>query len=344
MNVFVSEYLTSGALSGQPLPESLFIEGRAMLSAIVEDLLRIPDCQVSTTLDRRLNNDFPIQTALQTRWIESAAEETQAFEELISTTDATLVIAPETDGALAGRVERVRNLSGTSLNCLPDAIRLCGDKLNLFQHFLDHDVPTIATFPKPATFERCRELVGAACVMKPRDGAGSWLTFAMSDCRPTAWREAEHAFRLAGALDRALVQPWIKGRALSVGCLCDDMGAIEILPVAEQQLTDGTFQYLGGCIPADIPSHGIDAIHEVVRAACHCIEGLRGYIGIDILAPDENPGAPLIVEINPRLTTSYVGYRQLCRDNIAQRLLPCASGSRSNPLDWNAGSIEFRPS
>lgn len=84
----------------------------------------------------------------------------------------------------------------------------------------------------------------------------------------------------------------------------------ECLPVGEQRLSDdGRFRYLGGAIPAEISSRQIAQIEEVVVAACRTIPGLAGYFGVDLLLTDG--GQPVIVEINPRLTTAYVGYRQL---------------------------------
>ena len=48
---------------------------------------------------------------------------------------------------------------------------------------------------------------------------------------------------------------------------------------------------------------------------------------------------PLIVEINPRLTTSYVGYQKLCLNNLAALWL----GDESLPqtLSWRSGHVEF---
>jgi len=69
------------------------------------------------------------------------------------------------------------------------------------------------------------------------------------------------------------------------------------------------------------------------------IPGLYGYLGIDVLIPDAAPETPLLVEINPRLTTSYTGYRQLCRDNLAAMWLSEYSPAES--LRWRSGQVEF---
>ena len=54
--------------------------------------------------------------------------------------------------------------------------------------------------------------------------------------------------------------------------------------------------------------------------ACHSIPGLAGYIGFDlILTPDSR--RLVVVEANPRLTTAYLGYRELAKENLAIRML-----------------------
>jgi predicted ATP-grasp superfamily ATP-dependent carboligase len=181
----------------------------------------------------------------------------------------------------------------------------------------------------------------STCVVKPVDGAGSWLTFAIRQGDAAAWERVAGEYSATGVLDRAIVQPFVAGQAVSVGCFCDE-SRIELLPVARQQLTDGDFQYQGGTIPADIPRSAADSIHELVRTACRAIPGLYGYLGVDLLLPERNPQSPLVVEINPRLTTSYVGYQRLCLDNLAQRLLPGAASGTLPELRWKPGRISFR--
>jgi predicted ATP-grasp superfamily ATP-dependent carboligase len=371
VRIFVSEFISSGALSGTLLPDSLLREGRAMLSALVGDLLALPGCQVTTTLDRRLNGTLDHRTddSFHVDMIDNADAARIAFERSVTEADATLVIAPETDGILARLVQRVHDLGSIPLNCEPAAIDLCGDKLLLAGHLAASGIATIPTRPAPVDGGEPWELFGTACVIKPRDGAGSWLTFGIPFGDSSAWTRATRGFATAKACQRAILQPWIAGRALSVGCLCDDSGNVEIFPVADQHLSGNQFQYQGGRIPADIPTRSVAAIERLVRSACETIAGLRGYIGIDLLLPDADPTAPLIVEINPRLTTSYVGYRQLCDGNIAARLLGTAVrpalakssvGARSGlsnpagingsnpdesattPLLWKSGSVCFQ--
>ncbi len=385
MRVFVSEFICGGGLSGEQLPDSLQREGRAMLWAVVDDLLQISDCRVSTTLDARLTQEVPLPDSSRCRIeiVASAEAEQRQFHELAATSDAVLVIAPETDGQLADRVRRVLSFGVKSLNCSPEAIELCGDKLRLARHFEDHSLVTLPTqivdwslsrpvagvgeapTPEnlntlsagggealtPATrFENREDGFNSspAWVIKPRDGAGSWLTLRVRTDSPEEWQRAAMAYAAAGVAHKALIQPFIEGLPLSVGCHCQHDGEVEVFPIGQQRLSRD-FEYLGGSIPASLPASTATAVQELVRRACATIPGLNGHIGFDLLLPDADPTRPLIVEINPRLTTSYVGYRRLSASNLAARWLHGANllkdaniSPRSlSPLEWSPRRIEF---
>lgn len=351
MRVFVSEFICGGGgLAGEPLPESLWREGRAMLWAVVDDLLQISGCHVATTLDARLAHEANELRSprCQVEIAASVDEEQRQFDELTAVSDAVLVIAPETDGQLADRVRRVLSFGAKSLNCSPEAIELCGDKLRLARHFEAHSLPTVPTEISDGTREPATESRLNEWVIKPRDGAGSWLTFRVRTDSPEEWQRAATAYASAGVAHKALIQPFIAGLPLSVGCLCQTNGEVEVFPVGEQRLSR-ELEYLGGSIPTSLPASTATAVHDLVRRACETIPGLNGHIGFDLLLPDADPARPLIVEINPRLTTSYVGYRRLSASNLAERwlynvgLLKDANISPRSlaPPEWSPLRIEF---
>ena len=66
-----------------------------------------------------------------------------------------------------------------------------------------------------------------------------------------------------------------------------------------------------------------------------------GYLGIDLVL-GETEAADRIIEINPRLTTSYVGLSQLTKGNLAEAMLGVALGAtctlrfRSEPIWFDA--------
>ena len=68
------------------------------------------------------------------------------------------------------------------------------------------------------------------------------------------------------------------------------------------------------------------------------IDGLRGYVGVDMVLGDAGDYA---IEINPRLTTSYLGLRQLCQQNLAELILRLAQGETVAPPTWHTGEVRF---
>ena len=310
-----------------------------MLAAVTTDLAAVPGCRVVTTLDQRLKNSIlgAPSGLIEIDSISTADAERVAFERWVKQADATLVIAPETDGILASRVQLVLDLGGMSLNCLPATIELCGDKLRLASHFASHGIRAVPTRPLSVEGRVMPFDVEQAHVIKPLDGAGSWLTFGIRRGDRQAWDAALAEFAGAEMTHRAIVQPWIEGESLSVGCLCEEGGRIEVLPIARQNLSGDRFQYQGGQIPADIPEATRAAIVELVQSACASVPGLRGYVGIDLIVTLADPQSPMIMEINPRLTTSYAGYRQLCLDNLAK----CMLQGQPAPLRWKSATVHF---
>ena len=87
------------------------------------------------------------------------------------------------------------------------------------------------------------------------------------------------------------------------------------------------------------------ALKSVAERVAAALGGFSGYLGLDIVVDDEgqaskDDASPVahVIEINPRLCTSYVGYRALCASNLAGTLwqLP-----QSNVLHWKDRSLTF---
>ena len=134
--------------------------------------------------------------------------------------------------------------------------------------------------------------------------------------------------KVAHNQSEAILQPFIPGRALSTAALIDaGDGRIDIFPLGEQRLTnDGRFGYRGGRIPAvDLSPVLAAAAVDLVADACRSLPGLVGYVGFDLIASANAPHVR-IVEVNPRLTTSYVGYRRLTQENLAARVFSSLVG------------------
>jgi predicted ATP-grasp superfamily ATP-dependent carboligase len=314
MRVFVYEYFC--AAGGGPDRAALQAEGRAMLSAVREDLERVPEVQAVTLPP-----------------VAPEAEE-RAFRALARDADWSLVVAPECDGLLAQRCRWAEEEGGRLLGPSSAAVRLTGDKLELARHLLARGVPTPPSEPWPGASPP----FAFPLVCKPRHGAGSQATFIVRDGRELA-RCVEPA-RAEGWEGEMIVQPFAPGRAVSVAFLTGPAGGVA-LPAAEQVLSEGRFHYQGGRLP--LPDDLKERSQRLAGLAVATVAGLCGYVGVDLVLGEAADGGDRVIEINPRLTTSYVGLRALARFNLAEALLAAAAGAALPPLRWRPGPVHFYP-
>ena len=307
MRVFVYEYLTAtgtGREPGSPA-HGMYREGRAMRDAVAEDLSRVAGVSVSVYPDDTVRNE--------PGWWQ-------------------LLIAPEFNGILVQLVEGVAVSGRPLLGPSVEATRLTSDKLRLAAHWRAHDIPTPATTDREPT--ACEAF---PVVWKPRDGAGSTDTFLVRD-----------RFELAQALanrDPArpmILQEFVPGRAASVAFLCGPRETVPLLPAFQLLGDDGRLKYEGGELP--IPSDLAERAVKLGRRAVACVPGLLGYVGVDLVLGDAPDGSrDSAIEINPRLTTSYIGLRALADFNIADVMLRVAAGEEVGELRWKPGRVRFGP-
>jgi predicted ATP-grasp superfamily ATP-dependent carboligase len=318
LRLFVSEYLSSGALPRGNLNSSLACEGKSMLLALVADLARIPNCHVITTWDEQLGR-FPEMGEFNVTavGVASPTEERRLFENFAADCDLTFVIAPEFEDILSERCRIAKAVGGNLCGCSPTAIELCADKLQLASYLNRHGLRVIETVLLKA--DGMHEDLDFPVVVKPQNGAGSQQTFLVNDERELD--EVSQDFTHTMPFGPPIVQPFVEGDSISVGVIVSKhVERIDILPITSQRLgSDGRFRYLGGELPVHTDCQ--PAVEKLVRQACECVEGLDGYIGFDLILPNKKSDDPVLVEINPRLTTSYLGYRKLMDDNLAERIL-----------------------
>jgi predicted ATP-grasp superfamily ATP-dependent carboligase len=325
MHLFIYEYLSSGAAADASDRPSLQSEGWAMLSALVVDLARCPGVRISTLLDSRRTLPQNWSDRIVAYRLQSDAEEDR-FCALASTADWSLVIAPEFDGILAERTRWVEQSGGRLLGSSLKAIHATADKLNLARLWSGRGIPT-------PSLERTYPLV-----CKPRFGAGAQATFLVHD-----EEELSRALIQTGKegwRGEMMVQRYTTGLAASVAFLSGG-GTRHSLPAVEQRLSsDGRFRYLGGRLP--LPDNLDRRARNLAERAVECVEGLHGWFGVDLVLGDAADGSgDVAIEINPRLTTSYLGLRRLARFNLAEALLAVAAGTPTQFGEWGTNCITF---
>ena len=292
-----------------------------MLSAVRDDCLRLPGLDLISLDDQG-----------------SPEAEEAAFLFQAAQADATLVIAPECGGMLERRSRQVLELGRRLLGCQPDAIQRTADKWSLACWWQARQIPTPTTFLIPAGKAEAYvpHLPGPfPLVCKPRHGAGSQATRLIQDAPdllPTlhsAGAEVPH--------DDLLVQPFISGRPASLSILVGLYQLVALEPCWQTISNDGRFQYRGGQLPMREPwrTRAIDRAMQAVAG----IPGLRGYCGVDLILGED--GRDYVLEINPRLTTSYLGLRQLARGNLMDLWLQLLKGDMNQGMAWHDKDVIF---
>jgi len=328
VKVFVCEYTCCQPRTEGTATASLRAEGWAMLSAILSDLAAVDGVTVETML---AEDHAPIPFAARRI---TPRDEERVFRDLAASADYTLVIAPEFNDLLYRRCRWVEECGGHLLGPGSEGVRLTGDKLALARHLDACGVPTPKTVPLAEVLTGTAE-ISFPVVCKPRQGAGSLATYLLQgpDDLHNLPRDAR------GGTD-FIVQPFVAGAPASVAFLLGPRRCLALPPAAQRLSGDGRFRYLGGHAPLS-PALA-ERAQRVARSAVETLPALRGYVGVDVVlgaAPDGS--ADQIIEINPRLTTSYVGLRVLARTNLAATMLSLVGGENPPELCWHQKTVAW---
>jgi predicted ATP-grasp superfamily ATP-dependent carboligase len=332
MRVFVYEYTCSTSAAENSNIRSLHAEGWAMLTAVLEDFAQV----ASVTAVTLLAEGCPCPPRGHVVRLCRADDEKTVFRQLAQAADYTLVIAPECDEILATRCQWVEDSGGQLLGPTRAAVGRTADKLALAGHLQDQGVPT-----PPCQLFQPGEAVSSErfpLVWKPCYGAGSQATFLVRNlsglpgCAEQARRE--------GFSGDALLQPFVLGRSASVAVLIGPRGQLPLPAAAQHLSSEGRFHYLGGSLP--LPPEQAERAQRLATQAVATVSGLRGYVGVDLVLGEAPDGSQdWVIEINPRLTTSYVGLRALADTNLAEILLRLVRGEEIPKLSWRRNTVHF---
>lgn len=284
LKIFVCEFITGGGLYNAPLPPSLAREGDAMLGALLGDLLHLPDLDVVTTRDSRLpalNLPLRVETAQENIW--------ELWSRCIAEADAVWPIAPETGGVL----ERISAMAAPRmlLGCSPETIRIAASKRATALSLEKSGIAVVPTWlPSEFTAHAGR------FVAKPDDGVGcedARIFDSVESLLPwMAQRSATH-----------VIQPWLAGEPASLSMICRN-GRAQLLSCNRQliEAIDGTIHYRGSLLNG-LAQHWA-AFELLAQQVASAMPELAGYVGVDVMV---DRGRLTVLEINPRLTTSYAG-------------------------------------
>jgi predicted ATP-grasp superfamily ATP-dependent carboligase len=328
MHFFVYEWATGGGLvdAAGPVPASILREGAAMIGALAGDLVRIANCRVSALRDPRvLQLSLPGCAVFDVISRKSHREE---FERLAAEADATILIAPELDDILLKAAQLATASGARLMSPSVDFIRIAADKQRTCEILAAAGVPVPSgrrlepDEPLPSDFEY-------PAVVKPVIGAGSQDTFMVSgpyDGTPAyAWPRR--------------LEIYVPGLAVSVAMLCGPGGRISLEPCKQRISEDGRLRYLGGEMP--LAAGLAERARSLGERALAAMPMAIGYVGVDLVLGREPDGSQdAVIEINPRMTTSYVGLRTAAIGNLAEAMWRVAQ-SDAPPVEFSSKPIEF---
>ena len=333
MRILVHEFASGGGLAGRPVPPALAREGSAMLTALVGDLAVLPGHEILATTDPRYRLKVPSSVEVVALRRSASLPFPRYLDPLLAKVDAVWLIAPETDRCLERLAARVERKGLALLGSGAAAIRVASDKARLARVLERHDVPYPRT--RSLAFESAGrdwksklktivETVGYPMITKPRRGAGCESVWLVRNAREL--QKAVKAFRATLGAERLVVQQYVSGLAASVSLLADGRRAVALAVNAQCVRAGRPFSYQGGSTPLEHPLARQAA--SAAERACEAVPGLRGYIGVDVMLSES--GA-VVIELNPRLTTAYLGVRQAVRENVAQLALTACRGVLPTP-------------
>ena len=314
MKILVFEYITGGGFNKQNLPTALLAEGCLMLQALLDDMNRYAqlghELEVVVMLDERVK--ALINTSgMPAVFISPEQNTTDEFTRLVQQCEAIWPIAPEFDGLLQGLCQTVTDLNKVLLTSPAQVVALTGDKWLSYQHFKQHHIATVPT----RLFTGVEQYQGdsSTWVVKSLDGVGCVDSYILKD---------RHDFMAMQARSGCyIIQPQLAGQAISLSCLFKQ-GRGWLLCANQQQFTISKQQYH---LDQIIVNHSDDvaAYRPLVDAIAKALPALWGYVGIDLI---ETPEQTWLLEINPRLTTSYVGINEALGLNVVEAVMELLHG------------------
>lgn len=301
-----------------------------MRDALLSDLCQLPGLEILFCHDSRL---APPSFAAQRVPVHANDAPWSVWQQCIAEVNAVWPIAPEMDGALLKLSRLVSSQGKKLLGCSPEAVNLAGSKLATCKALENAAIPSVPTY-------KLQDFPGngsAAWVAKPDDGVG---------CEETGYFESVSALLafMQGREATHVIQPLRDGIPASISMLCRD-GRAWLLSCNLQKIDRvssedgaGRFRYSGSVLngAAEYWRQFDILAGKIARA----VPDLLGYVGVDLLV---GGGGVEVLEINPRLTTSYAGLHEAIGRNPARLVLDLFYNSQFElpPVERNIVDISL---
>ena len=307
--ILVFEYITGGGLNKSDLPEFLAREGLLMLQSLIDDLAEIETIELLIMLDyRMLGRLSAIPESIHI--IKPEQDSHQEFIQLMLLCHAVWPIAPENDSILQALCAEVEQSGKILLNSSASAVAITGNKWLTYGQLKRHNIVTVPT-QKLTDFY----FIPSEWIIKPVDGVGCTDSYVIAD--------QQNFETITATIDKGkyIIQPHLQGEKTSLSCLFKQDRAWLLCANRQHfKLISKQYQLTGITVNCVLET---SKYHDLVNQVAKALPDLWGYAGIDLIETAEQI---IVLEINPRLTTSYVGIHEALGINCAHAVLELLTG------------------
>ncbi len=325
--ILVCEFTTAGGLrdshfggDGETLPASLLKEGEKMREALLRDLNALNQYELLVMHDARL---APAKNAHQSIVVDSN-DFRKVLQEAIQHADYVWLIAPEMDATLIELTEiclaeEEKEDGAIFLGCGYDATIIGTSKTLCFEALQAAGIYTLPVFAgddllDADSFEQAAKQQHGKWVAKPEDGAGC------AGIRLFDNLSLLRDWLIENMLTESyLAQPYQAGVAASISMLCRD-GKAWVLSCNTQLIVSENGGFTLNGVLVNGQAQYWQRFETISRKIAQMLPDALGYVGVDVIINTKNDKI-YVLEINPRLTSSYVGLADALGLNPAKLLL-----------------------
>ena len=293
--ILIYEYITGGGLINEDLTSDLMHEATLITQSLYRSGVNSRYFDCDHLLDYRLKILYKDNSII-----------IRKKDELYNTNflrkyNYVLPVIPESNLKL---YDYAKFLEENKINMIlsdSKTIKICSDKYEFYKFISNNKLNTIKTYLKYT-----KNMDGKKFVIKDRYGVG---------CSYVKITKDINKFTINS---NNIIQDYIAGQDYSVSVFFTREG-FKLLTINKQliRINQNDQMYLSGII-VNIKHDCYIKIISIISKIKNIFPGLRGFVGIDLLVNDKEI---FIIEINPRLTTSFVGVYDTLGINIIDLII-----------------------
>ena len=331
--IFIFEFVSGGGFNKVKIPITLFCEGYGMLRSIIMDF-KFLNFEISTMLDYRifhLSNFLPVDELSIIRNMDNFLKK---FKTKVKESEYTFIIAPESSKILYKLTKIVKKSNRILLSTNLEGIRVGMSKFNTYYFFKGNKTTAPKTYLIPMKKKQLDidfilqkfNILKKPMIIKPEDGVGaeSIYYFETQYQIKHFFQEYKHKVEYGR---KYIIQEFIEGKDLSASLIGvpyimdSQIKNPVLLSINAQNVniknSNYNSEYYGGYTPVEDyqkTKNSLSLLLEKIN-----FSEFSGYFGIDFIRTADSK--IYFIEINPRLTTSYIGLRNVINLNPAKLIL-----------------------